>query len=157
MRDVRAGVLEPRRVVHHEPRRLELGARLRELELNALKIGELLSELRALLHVFGRGVQRARGDADHLRADADASFVQRLDRDLVALADGAEHVRRGHFDVVENQLRRARRADAELVFLLADAESLEAALDDERRDALVARRRIRVGEDDVDLAPRRRW
>ena len=38
-------------------------------------------------------VERADRQAEHLRADADAAFVQRLDRDLVALADLAEHVR----------------------------------------------------------------
>ena len=40
-------------------------------------------------------------DADHLRADADAALVQRLDRDLVALADRAEHVLVGHLAVIE--------------------------------------------------------
>ena len=65
-------------------------------------------------------VERALREADHLRADADAPFVQRLDRDLVALADLAEHVRARHAAVVEQQLAGAARADAELVFLLAD-------------------------------------
>src|SRR5207247_298468 len=120
-------------------------------ELNALKISELLSELCALLHVVRRRAQRAGGNTDHLRADADASLVERVDRDLVALTDGTEHVVGRDLDVVENELGRARRANAELVLLLPDAESLEPALDDECRDALVARCRIRVREDDVDL------
>ena len=75
-----------------QARRFELRRRLRELELDALELARALAELLALLHVCERGVERALRDADHLRADADASFVQRLDGDLVALADGAEHV-----------------------------------------------------------------
>src|SRR5205085_4374256 len=39
-------------------------------------------------------------------------------------------------------------AYAELVLLLADREALETFLDDEGRDAAVARLRVRVGEDD---------
>jgi hypothetical protein len=44
-------VLEPRGVVDHQPRRLELGGHLRELELHALELGDALAELLALLHV----------------------------------------------------------------------------------------------------------
>ena len=91
-------------------------------------------------------VERAAGEPDHLRADADASFVQRLDRDLVALADLAEDVRRGHAAVLEDELARAARADAELVLLLADRESGDPALDEERGDAAVARRRVRPSQ-----------
>ena len=96
-------------------------------------------------------VQRALREADHLRADADAAFVERLDGDLVALADLAEHVRSRHAAVLEDQLARAARTDAELVFLLADREAGRVALDQERRDALVAGAGIDVGEDDEEV------
>ena len=96
-------------------------------------------------------IERALREADHLRADADAAFVQRLDRDLVALADLAEHVRARHAAVFEDQLAGAARADAELVFLLADREPGEPALDDERRDAAVAGGRIDRREDDEEV------
>ena len=49
-------------------------------------------------------IERAAGDADHLRADADAPLVERLDGDLVALADLAEHVLLRHAAVFEDQL-----------------------------------------------------
>ena len=91
-----------------------------------------------LFRVGDRRVERAAREADHLRADADASFVERLDRDLVALADLAEDVRRRHPAVLEDQLAGAAGADAELVFLLADGEPGDAALDEERSDAAVA-------------------
>ena len=58
--------------------------------------------------------------------------------DLVALADLAEHVRARHAAILEEQLARAAGADAQLVFLLADREPGEAALDQKRGDAAVA-------------------
>jgi hypothetical protein len=86
-----------------------------------------------------RSSRRARpARADHLRADADAPFVQRLDGDLVALADLAEHVGARHAAILEQQLARAAGADAELVFLLADGEAGKAALDEKRGDAAIA-------------------
>ena len=85
-----SGVLQARGVVDHEPRRLELGGDLRVLELHALELGDRLAELLALGHVAEGVVERALGQADHLRADADAALVQGLDRDLVADADVAD-------------------------------------------------------------------
>ena len=107
-----------------------------------------LAELLALLHVRDRVIERALREAEHLRADADAAFVERFDRDLVALADLAEDLRLRHHAVFEHQLAGAAGADAELVFLLADRESRRAAIDDERGDAAVARIGIDVGEHD---------
>jgi hypothetical protein len=75
-------------------------------------------------------------------------FVERLDRDLVALADLAEDLRLRHDAVLEDQLAGAAGADAELVFLLADGESRRAAIDDERGDAAVAGIGIDVREHD---------
>ena len=137
-------------IVDHETCRLRFRARLRELELDALKFRQRLSELVPLLHVRRRRGERTLAHADHLRADADAPFVERFDRNLVALSNGAQDVLRRDFDTVEDELRGARRADAELVLLLANGESREAAFDDESGNALVARLRIDVGEHDVD-------
>src|SRR5438045_4161486 len=66
-----ACVLEPGGVVNHQPRRLELRRRLRQLELHALKIRHRLAELLPLLHVFELRLQRAPRHPDHLRAAAD--------------------------------------------------------------------------------------
>src|ERR1035437_10746713 len=142
------GVLEPRRVVDHQARRLELRGRLRELELHALEFRDGLSELLPLLHISESRAQRALRLAEHLRADPDAPVVERLDGDLVSLTHGAKHVLCGHFDAVEDQLRRARRANTELVLPLAHFEARKLPLDDERRDPLVALVRIDVREDD---------
>ena len=94
--------------------------------------------------------QRATGDADHLGADADPSFVQRLDGDLVALACLPQDVFLRHAAVFEDQLARGRRADAELVLLLPHREAGEVALDEERGDPLVTGVGVSVGEDDED-------
>src|SRR5205085_575470 len=139
-------VLESRRVVDHQSGGFDLRRRLRHLELDRLKIGEGLSELLALLQVPDRRVERALRDADHLRTDSDSSAVQRRDRDLVALSDGAEHVLFRYLAVVEKELDRARCANAELVFFLADLESVEVALDDECGNAAIAGRWILNGQ-----------
>ena len=102
----------------------------------------------SFVHVVERRGERSLRDADHLRADSDASFVERLDGDLVSLAGFAEDVFLRHTAVFENQLTGRRRANAGLVFLLADAEAGEVALDEERGDAFVAGVRIRVREHD---------
>ena len=53
--------------------------------------------------------------------------------------------------MLEQQLAGARRANPELVFLLADREAGHAALDDERGDPAVARLRVEVREDDEEV------
>src|SRR5581483_308501 len=151
-RHVVAGVPEARGVVHHEARRLELRRSLRELELHGLVIGDGPAELPAVLHVRHRGVEGALRHADHLRADADPSLVQRLDGDAVALAHWAEYVGAGHRNAVENQLARARCADTELVLLPTHTEAREPALDDKGGDAFVALRRIHRGKHDEHLS-----
>ena len=95
-------------------------------------------------------VERALGEADHLGADRDAAFVQRLDGNPVALSDVAEHVRGWHHALVEEQLAGAAGADAELVFLFSDGEAGESSFDHECGDAAVAGVRIRIGEHDEE-------
>ena len=109
------------------------------------------SELLPIFHVLGRRGEGASRDADHLRPDADAAAVERVDRDLVSLTHRAEHVGLGHLDTIENQLGRARCADPELVLFLAHREPWKASFDDEGRDALIASRGIHRCKNDVDL------
>src|SRR6266850_2268307 len=60
--------------------------RVSNLKLNALKIGDGLSERLALLRVFHGVLPGAARYAEHLRANADASFIQGFDGNLVAFA-----------------------------------------------------------------------
>ena len=102
-------------------------------------------------------LERALRDADHLRADADAPFVQRLDRDLVALARPRRARSLRHLAVLEEQLAGRRARMPSLSSFLPTREAREVALDDERRDALVAGVRIGVGEDDEEPRLGARW
>src|SRR5688500_14271128 len=112
---------------------------------------DLPAELLALFDVADGVVERTLRQTDHLGADADPPFVERFDRDLVAFSRLAEHVGPRDVTVLEQQLARTAGADPELVFLLADGEPGEAALDDEGSDAAVAGVRIQRREDDEDV------
>ena len=109
-----------------------------------------LPNWRAFLGVFGGMAPGSGGEAEQLRGDADATFVEGLDGDLVALADFAEDVGGGDAAVVEEKFAGGRGADAELVFLLADRKAGRIALDEEGGDALVAGAGIDGGEDDEE-------
>src|SRR4051812_19054019 len=119
--------------------------------LHSLKLRDRFAELPSLLRVADRVIQSALRETDHLGADADPAFVQRLDGDLVSLADLAEHVRGGYAAVFEDELARAARTNPELVLLLAHREPRERSLDDEGGDPAVAGRRIDRGEHDKDV------
>src|SRR2546422_2282074 len=107
--------LEPGGVVHHQPGRLELGGGLRQLKLDRLKSPDGFPELLPLLRVLERRREGPARHADHLGADPDAPGVQRLDRHFVAHAHLTHHVRCRDLAVLEDQLARARGADAELI------------------------------------------
>jgi len=83
-----------------------------------------------------------------LRTDADAAFVQSLNRDLIAFAGLAEDVCGRHAAVFQNQLAGGGGSDAELVLLFANGEAGEVLLDDEGGDAFVAGGRVERGEYD---------
>jgi hypothetical protein len=86
------------------------------------------------------------------RPSAAVEDLQGLDEPLAALA---EEVLVGDEAVLHHHLGGVGGADAELVLLLAGAEAVGAALDDERRDVVVARSLgIVDGEDDADIADR---
>ena len=105
------------------------------------------AELLALTAYFAGEFPSAAGQADHLRADADAAFVQRFDGDLVALAGLAQHVFFGHAAVFENQFAGGRGADAELVFFLANGKSGKIFFDQKCGDAFVSGGGIDGGEE----------
>src|SRR5881296_630928 len=112
------------------------------------EIPRWLSELLPLLRVLERRGEGAARHADHLGADPDAPGVQRLDHHFVPHAHLTHHVRCRDLAALEDQLARARGADAELVLFLADAESPEASLHREGGDPLVALGEVAVREHD---------
>lgn len=58
--------------------------------------------------------ESALGEPDHLSGDADATLIEDLDRDLVALTDLTDDVGTGDDDVVKVERARRGRLDAEL-------------------------------------------
>ena len=92
--------------------------------------------------------ERAARHAHHLRANADAPFIERLDRHLVALAHFAQHVGLGNAAIFQNQFARGRGADAELVLFLPHGESGRLCLHQKRGDAFVAQLAVDGGEHD---------
>ena len=93
-------------------------------------------------------IQGSLREPEHLRSDADPPFVEGFDRGLVTLSDLSQDVLIRHANVLEQEFRRRRGADAELVLLLPDRESVEVLLNEKRGDPLVALIWIDRREDD---------
>ena len=92
----------------------------------------------ALLGVFQAQLQRAGGDAQRLRGDADAPCpASTCMANLKAEAVVADAVFLGHLHVIKEQRAGVGAADAELVLLRAALETFHAALHDEHVDAAV--------------------
>jgi hypothetical protein len=89
-----------------------------------------------------------------LRGDADPPAVESFERDLEALALASKQVFLGDTAVLKNDLRGFRRAQAELVFDLADDEPRGTPLDQEGRDAALAPARVgdRVDQSEIGAA-----
>ena len=89
-------------------------------------------------------------DADHLSADADPTFVQRLDSNLVAFSDLAQNIVFGNFAIFQDQFASARGPNTQLVLLFPDRETLKVPFHEESRNAFVPLIRVRVREHDKD-------
>src|SRR5690606_29172003 len=107
---------QPRRVVDEVACGGDLGREVRQAELRALRV----AETRVAGPGDGQdGVERALGEAEGERADADAARIERpheVDEPLALLAHPVLH---GDLGVLQDQLARVRGAPAHLVFLLA--------------------------------------
>lgn len=140
-------------VVDEDPRHFGPGLALGELELGVLEIEHALPERLTLLDVFGRHFdgflhRNHAGDRD------DEALARQLGHQLAeALAlGGAEQIVGGDPDVVKEQLRGVLRVEPDLVERLAAAEALDLiGFDDEQRDALAARFRIGLRDDDDEI------
>src|SRR5262249_8219433 len=138
-------VAERGRAVGEQPRGVDLRGHLRDLELDGLEVRDHVAELLALARVAHRGLERRLGDAHGERGDADPPAVEDAEGVHEAATLLAEEGLRGHAAVLEDELGGVGRAYAELVLLLARAEALRPALDDEGGDALLALALVRHG------------
>src|SRR5919109_3312527 len=79
-------LLQPRRPIDEQPRRVDLGRHVRELPLDGLEVADPLAELPPLERVAAGDVVGGLRDPERLRRDADAPAVERRHRHLEALA-----------------------------------------------------------------------
>jgi hypothetical protein len=93
-----------------------------------------------------RAERHARAAGAH-RAELEPAEVERVERDLVPLADLAQDVVGGDLRVLQNDRRRRRAVQAHLVLFLARADAGKRAFDDERGEVLA----VDLGKDDDDV------
>src|SRR5690242_3677965 len=139
-------VLQPGGLVGEQARRLDLGGHVGELGLDGLEPADRLPERAPLLGVGERLVERALGEADAHRRDADAPDVEHVEELAEALPARPEQVLVRHAAVREAQWPGVRGVPAHLAIRLALLVARGAVLDDEVRDLLIARPR---GQRDV--------
>ena len=141
-------VLHPRGLEDEELRRLVAEDHLGEHVLDELVLPDRLTERLALACVLDRPLEARPDDAARSCSDGEAALVEAVHRDLEPLALLADQVLGGHLDVLEEELAGRAGPDAELVLRLGRREAGRALLQDERRDALVLRGRVRLREDE---------
>src|SRR4051812_35016857 len=114
-----------------QSRGLQARRHIGDKQLNRLEFGDGRAKLFTLQREFPRSVERAAGDSERLAGNPDPAAIERGERDIQALALGAQQAVRRHEDVVKEQLRRRRSRDAELVLKLGNLEALRLRVDDE--------------------------
>src|SRR5512140_1909155 len=102
---------------------LDFGGHVRELELNALEVGNWTSKLLPLARVLESLFECSFGDSKREGGDPDASSVQRLHKVDEPHAFFAEQVFLGNFDLLEDELSGVGRPPSQLVFFLSSLES----------------------------------
>ena len=132
-------------------RGFHLHGHVRQAEIDRLMLGDRLAERDALPCVRERVIERRARHADRLRGDADAPGFEIGERDAIAAAFLAEPVARGNHAVLEHDLRGVGRMLPELFLDARDRVPRRARLDDECRDALLARGLVRDREHDGDV------
>src|SRR3974390_1920881 len=141
--------------IHVGPRRRQRDIHVGKLALHQLEGPDRLAELLAVVKIGDEDVQAALHDADGARRKNGALVIEPAHQDAHALAFAAEHILRGHFAILKEELCRIGAAHAELVELLRRAKSLEAFLYEERRDAARPCRSIRLRVDHERVGVRR--
>ncbi len=124
-----------------------LDGHLAELVTDRAEGRDRLTELLALHGVAGRLRDRQLGAAAAHRRQLEPAVVEHVEGDLVAPADFAEDVARGHAHVLHQERRRRRAVEPELVLLLPRTDAGKAPLDEERREEL----RVHLGKDDEEV------
>src|SRR5579883_2502037 len=115
-----AAVLHRGRLADEEPRRLDLGGHVGELELDRLVLADGLAERPALLRVADGVLEGRLRHTDRAGGDVDAPDLEAGERDLEPQAlPAADQVLGGHDVVLEDDLAGLDAAVAELVEVAA--------------------------------------
>ena len=144
-----AGVAQPRRPPGEQPCGVHADGHLGQHPLHHLLVGDGAAELAALEGIASGQLQRVARQTGAGRRDADPAGAERRERDLQPVTLVAQPVRGGDASVLEDELVRARAADAHLSFLGAEPEPGRIGLDHEGGDAGLALRAVDRAEDDV--------
>src|SRR5215213_3583166 len=149
-RDLAHGVLAaceaPGRRVDQLPARLDLGGHVGELVADRLEAADRASERRSLARVLERLVE-ALLRAGHAPGRTDQALALELPHDVVeALALLAECGLGGHAHVLEREQRGVGGVHPELLELLLADHAGEVHVDQEKREAVVAGVRVRLGD-----------
>src|SRR3989441_4169070 len=99
-----AVLLEPRRVIHEVLGRLDFGRHVGEREVDTLEAGDRLAELLPGGRIAETFLERAFGDAERERSQADATAVQGMEELPEAVIHGAENVLLRDDRVLQHQL-----------------------------------------------------
>src|SRR5713226_6370057 len=90
------GVDLPRRMHHHQPRRINLDSRIRDPLLDIRLVGEQAAMRPARIGPLAHQFERALGDADIAHAMMDTAGAEPRLRNRKAVAFAAEHIRGGY-------------------------------------------------------------
>src|SRR6266700_3860314 len=132
------GIVEPRRVVHHMARSLDLRDHLGHPMPQGLLLAQRAAEGVALAEVCS-GVLDRLGCARERQHRGHDPLALEPGRELLEAAPlGAQEVLRRHGALVKGQLRRVGGEHAHLVELAADREAGQSPLDQEHGEAVVA-------------------
>src|SRR5260370_33637356 len=131
----RLGVEQESRPPDQDPRGVELGRHVGQLELRRLEFGDRLTELLALDYVARRGFEACASAAQRTGTDIDAPAIETGHGDLEAVALRSQPVGDRHLAVLEDHRSRRLAVPAALLFLLAEGKTGRSSLHDLRRAA----------------------
>ncbi len=113
-------------------------------------VDDRLAEGIALLRIGERGIERCLRDTHRLRRDADATAVERRQRDLQPFAGSAEHVLLRYLEIVEHDLAGVAGAMTELLLAAGDDIARRVGPSHEAGDPVLAGGGIRHRDDHGD-------
>jgi hypothetical protein len=139
--------VEPRlhqvsRAVQHALQREQVGRHPREFVAHQPEVGDGLSELLAVFGVAGGKLQRVFACAERAGCHLVASQIQRVERDVVRLADLAQQVLGGHEHILERHTPRAGTVQPDFMLLAPQVDARRRALHQKRSELLA----VELGE-----------